>query len=204
MRTRFITSAGDVTDFPRTGLTEIAFLGRSNVGKSSLLNALVGARVARTSRTPGRTQLINFFEVHTRDLDYVLADLPGYGHAKAPAPVRARWRRLVERYLEERRPLRGVLFLQDIRRSATATDVALFRTVATALGARGGTVLLVPTKVDKLSKAALKPALFQLADRFDLSPGAVIPTSAARRRGLDTLRRGIEAIAVSNAPPTDG
>ena len=107
MHAEFITSAANVEGFPDTDLPEFAFVGRSNVGKSSLLNKLAGANIARTSKTPGRTQLVNFFKVSGADFSFMLADLPGYGFARAPRPVRRAWYKLLEVYLSEREPLRA-------------------------------------------------------------------------------------------------
>src|SRR5207249_1110622 len=120
---RFLAGAADPTQLPKLGYPEIAFAGRSNVGKSSLLNRLVGQRgLARVSKTPGRTQQINFFLI---DEQLVFADLPGYGFARVPAGVQQQWKRLVEAYLTQRRQLCAVVLLVDLRRGIQAEDAML-------------------------------------------------------------------------------
>ena len=116
----FLRSASSENDFPEDVLAEIAFCGRSNAGKSSAINTLCGQNnLARTSKTPGRTQLINFFKV---DGDTCLVDLPGYGYAKAPAKVQQRWQLLMENYLTHRHALCGLVLLMDIRHPLTEID----------------------------------------------------------------------------------
>ena len=116
---RFVVSCARSGEFPATGLPEIAFVGRSNVGKSSLMNLLLGRRLVKVSRTPGKTQTLNFFEVNR--VCY-LVDVPGYGYARAPASVRAAWRGLIEAYLSDRPTLRAVVFVLDPRRPPTDLD----------------------------------------------------------------------------------
>lgn len=194
MLTRFMLSAGTSGDFPRHDVPEVAFVGRSNVGKSSLLNSLTGTKIARTSRTPGRTQLINFFEVKTKKLTYVLADLPGYGFAKAPKSERAKWKVLIESYLVSREPLRAVLLLFDVRREVDAEDAAFHAELVETLGARQVGIELVVTKTDKVAKAQLKPALHAIARGFGIPNERVIGTSAAKKLGLGDLRGRIERL----------
>jgi GTP-binding protein len=193
MRTRFITSAPHPTDFPETDLPEVAIIGRSNVGKSSLLNALTRSKIARTSRTPGRTQLVNFFELYTGEKTYVLADLPGHGYARAPNAVRVEWSKLIKSYLELRVPLKMVLLLLDARRGAEGDDLLLHRALIDSLGPRRIGVEVVATKVDKLSKAEIKPAIGAITGALGLPKEAVLPTSASKGIGLDALRARIEA-----------
>lgn len=195
MRARFITSGAKPGDFPSHGLPEVAFLGRSNVGKSSLLNAVVGARIARTSRTPGRTQLVNFFEAHTKAVDYALADLPGLGYAKVPREIRDGWRRLIESYLETRAPLRALLLLLDLRRGAQEEDVALFARMRGLLEPRGVSLFVVGTKADKLSKPELKPALAAIAKALGVDRDRVLATSVTKNAGVEELRAVIEGLA---------
>lgn len=152
----FLVSASDPRGFPRPDLPELAFAGRSNVGKSSLLNALVGVpALARTSNTPGRTRLINWFRVeppHGKPVAFV--DLPGYGYARVSKSERAAWRPLVEAYLGRREVLRAVLLLVDARRGAEAEEQELLEYLA---GAQVPAQVVL-TKVDKLAKAKRKPA----------------------------------------------
>ncbi|HEU5059160.1 MAG TPA: ribosome biogenesis GTP-binding protein YihA/YsxC [Kofleriaceae bacterium] len=155
-RAEFMVSASDPRGFPRPDLPELAFAGRSNVGKSSLLNALVGVpALARTSNTPGRTRLINWFRVeppHGKPVAFV--DLPGYGYAKVSKSDRAAWRPLVEAYLGRGEVLRTVLLLVDARRGAEAEEQELLEYLA---GAQVPAQVVL-TKVDKLAKAKRKPA----------------------------------------------
>ena len=122
VRAHFLTSAAEAKDFPPPSLPEIAVVGRSNVGKSTLINTLVGqAGLARTSRTPGRTRLVNWFVIDDR---FHLVDLPGYGYAEVSHAMREGWRPLIEGYLAERQSLAGVLLLLDIRRGVpNGTDI---------------------------------------------------------------------------------
>jgi GTP-binding protein len=167
-------------------LPEIAFTGRSNVGKSSLLNALVGARVARISATPGKTTLLNVFLVGS----LYLLDLPGYGYARAGKAQRAGFRRLVHGVL--RRPgLAGVVWLLDIRHDPSPEDRAMQDTLAAA----GVPVLAALTKGDKLPKAQRARRLAALRDALALDPDQVIVTSARTRDGIADLRASVGALS---------
>lgn len=140
---------------PETG-HEVAFAGRSNAGKSSALNLLTGQRgLARTSKTPGRTQLLNFFLV---ERDRYLVDLPGYGYAQVPEAIRRHWQSLLERYLRERVALRGLLLLMDVRHPLTELD----RRLLDCCAARALPVHALLTKADKLSRGKAAAALHQL------------------------------------------
>jgi GTP-binding protein len=151
-RARFVGAAGTPGGGPPPGPPEIALAGRSNVGKSALLNAVVGRRgLARISATPGRTRQINFFLVDER---FVLVDLPGYGFAVGPEDERRAWGPLVEHYLAERRTLRGVLVLVDVRRGIEEDEEQLL----TYLDQLGVPATVVATKSDKLGRAALRTA----------------------------------------------
>jgi GTP-binding protein len=144
----FLKSAAAPADFPADTGHEVAFVGRSNSGKSSAINAIVGMRnLARVSKTPGRTQLINFFELGPQRR---IVDLPGYGFARVPAATRQRWRQLLESYLLERRSLGALLLTVDIRRGLTAMD----RTLLGWIAPRELPVGLLLTKADKLSRGA--------------------------------------------------
>lgn len=141
---RFLAGAADPAHLPKLRYPEIAFAGRSNVGKSSLLNRLVGhSRLARVSKTPGRTQQINFFLIDER-LTFV--DLPGYGFARVPISLQQEWKRLVETYLTRRRNLRVVVVIVDLRRGVEADDAALLD----YLCAHSIPAVIVATKADKL------------------------------------------------------
>lgn len=177
----FTGSAVRADQFPRDGLPEIAFLGRSNVGKSSLLNALVGARgLARVSATPGRTQLVNFFCVQG---SFYLVDLPGYGYAKVAEEVRRGFERLVRAYLEARAPLRLCVFLVDVRHEPGANDELL----RSYLETQGLPFVLAATKADKLSRSELARRVASLRAGLGRAALDVLPTSAETRSGLEGL-----------------
>lgn len=147
-KTTFVTSAASPKDFPPPTLPEVAVVGRSNVGKSSLINALVGQEgLARTSRTPGRTQLINWFAVDAQP-KFHLVDLPGYGYAKVPGAMKDSWKPLIESYLSKRTSLAGVLLLVDIRRGPEVEELDFVPWLAE----RGVQLVVALTKADKLPK----------------------------------------------------
>ncbi len=175
-------------DLPVLGLPEIALAGRSNVGKSSALNTLLGARkAARVSSRPGRTQAINLFQVGRA---LVVADLPGYGFARVPDAVAAGWKPMVERYLSTRDTLRMVVLFVDARLQAQELDLALLE----GLGAFGTPVQVVATKLDKLSKHQRKPALAALGEGLGL-PSPPLGFSSLTREGRDGLWDVLEAAA---------
>lgn len=160
---RYVASIGTLTQLPAEGPPEIAFCGRSNVGKSSAINALTGRRrLAFTSKTPGRTQTINFFDVGE---DLRLADLPGYGFARVPQSVRAQWDRLVGGYLSQRASLAALVIIMDARRPFTVHDARMLDWAQPL----ERPVLILLSKADKLSKreraAALAHARKSLAER---------------------------------------
>jgi GTP-binding protein len=185
-RAEFITSASDKSGFPRAELPELAFAGRSNVGKSSLLNTVVGVPgLARTSRTPGRTRLINWFRVEpVKGPPLALVDLPGYGYAKVPVDMRRSWQPLIETYLGGRDVLRAVVLLIDARRGGEREEEELLEYLAEL----AIPVQVVLTKADKLSKSQRRPAA--AAVRRDLRlPSEPIVCSAATADGLDRIWR---------------
>ena len=156
-RAQFLQGTAKFAGLPPDEGVEVAFAGRSNAGKSSAINALTGRKgLARTSKTPGRTQEINFFLL---DEERRLVDLPGYGFAKAPLPAKKRWAALVEGYLQRRESLQGVVLLTDVRRPLTTLDQQLLGWCESA----GLPVQVVLTKADKLSRAQQHKALAEAA-----------------------------------------
>ncbi len=184
---RFVKSVVAVDDRPQPRLPEVAFSGRSNVGKSSLLNVLLRRkRLALTSARPGKTQTLNFFNVG--DACYFV-DLPGYGFAKVPAGVRRAWRPMVERYLRESPELRGVVQLVDSRHGPFDLDRAMLAFLAEA----GLPVLVVLTKVDKLGAADRGQQLEALLAELGLADSEqVVPFSAVTREGRRDILEAIE------------
>ena len=180
-RAEFVAAATEPGRFPPPRHPEIAFAGRSNVGKSSAINRLLGRRgLARTSSTPGRTQQLNFFAVDDR---FAVVDLPGYGYAKVSKAARAAWRPLVESYLSTRRTLAGIVLLIDVRRGLEEEEHALLDFVA----ALEVPALVVATKVDKLTRAERARAERALAAA--LVP--VVAFSAVTGEGVDAMWRAI-------------
>ena len=150
---KFILSASSPWQFPPPTLPEIAFAGRSNVGKSTLINSLLNRKkLVKTSSTPGKTQLINFFNINDK---FHFVDLPGYGFAKVPENVRKQWQRLIESYLQERESLRNVVLIVDSRHGPTAQD----RQLKQWLDYYERPVLIVASKVDKLRRGQIQKNL---------------------------------------------
>jgi GTP-binding protein len=182
-----IRSAADPRDFVEGELPEIAAVGRSNVGKSSLLNALAGVKgLAFVSKTPGRTQVVNFYRMGS---EFLLVDLPGYGFAKAPLSERKRWERLVSSYLFERDAPRLVLLLVDMRRDPMESDVK----VRDLLEEAGLRYVVVATKKDKLPRGRQRDALARLSRVYGPEERApIIPFSAVTTEGRKELWMTIE------------
>lgn len=181
-------SAARVADLPAPGPPEVAFLGRSNVGKSSLLNRLAGRKhLARTSGTPGKTRLLHVYRVEGEGRAVRLVDLPGYGWAKVSRDERRRWRELVEGYLGTRGPLHLAVLLQDVRRDPGEDEEDLLAWLA----ARQLRTVVALTKIDKLKPMRRKQRIHQLRDAFPTT--ALVPTSAHTGDGVRELWRSIEA-----------
>jgi GTP-binding protein len=181
----FITSATSPGHYPPAQLPEIAFAGRSNVGKSSLINCLANRkRLVKTSSTPGRTRLINFFDINHR---IVFVDLPGYGYAKVPEAVRQTWAKMIETFLTGRGVLRGVVLIIDIRRGPGQKEQELIHW----LMHQGIRQILVLTKTDKLSKSKQRQQQMQAARDLNLSREGLIVFSAKTRQGREALWHAI-------------
>jgi len=185
VKARFVTSAAKPEDFPPEDLPELAVVGRSNVGKSSLINALVGQPIARTSRTPGRTRLINWFEINQR---FHLVDLPGYGYAEVSRELRDSWRPLIESFLTTRATLAGVVLLIDIRRGAEDEELDF----VAWLDQRGTPATIVLTKADKLAKAKRMLEITKVKHALGLREDP-IAVSAQTGDGVDPLWRAVLA-----------
>lgn len=198
----FIASAGTPDQFPPEGVPEAAFLGRSNVGKSSAINALTGRkRLAFWSKAPGRTQTVNFYDLGGTAR---LVDLPGYGYARVPAAVRAGWDRLVGGYLSERRSLAGVIVLMDARHPVTPQDQRLLDWLRPLQVER----LVLLTKSDKLSRSASRAALKDVSHALAAGPGDALLFSSTTGAGVEEARerlarwlRAPEAAAGNKRPP---
>ncbi len=186
-------SASAPSHFPPPGLPEVAFLGRSNVGKSSVINSLVGAKIAKTSNTPGRTQAINFFEIRwpgKPEAELIFADLPGYGYAKISREVSSQWAGFIDPYLHQRSTLALCLALVDISIPPQASDRQLLEFLVKAQRK----FLIVATKSDRLSGNQLRPALKKYAEEF---PQAQIVAYSARTGvGRDELWKEIRQAIV--------
>ncbi len=181
LHAEFITSAGAAAQFPTGDLPEVAFLGRSNVGKSSLINALTGQKkLAFTSNTPGRTQTINFYRV---DGKVQFVDLPGYGYARVPLQIVVEWKKLIEQYLETRQTLTLSCLILDARRGWMETDLDLKRW----LEVHGRPYLVIATKSDKLNQSDQERGLRAIREE-----GAdPLPFSALTGRGVREIWQAI-------------
>jgi GTP-binding protein len=185
---QFIASVGRLSELPPEGVAELAFAGRSNVGKSSAINALaMRKRLAFFSKTPGRTQTINFYDLGGRAR---LVDLPGYGYARVPELVRAQWDALVGGYLRDRASLAGVVVIMDARHPFMAHDLAMLRWVAPL----GLPLLVLLSKSDKLSRAERKAALAGARRRLASTDthGEVLLFSSPKGEGVDQARAVLE------------
>src|ERR1700687_3923122 len=181
---RFMLSASDLTHFPPPGVPEIAFLGRSNVGKSSVINSLVGAKLARTSNTPGRTRSINFYEVRRAGQprpELLFADLPGYGYAKVSREISEDWARFVDPYLHQRPRLSLCVALVDSNIPPQESDGQLLESLA----CKGRPHVIVATKCDRLSGNELRQAMRALGEAYSGVP--IVAFSAKTGAGKEEL-----------------
>ncbi len=183
-KTKFILSAPDISHLPFDGGVEVAFAGRSNAGKSSALNTLTNQKgLARTSKTPGRTQLINLFEVEP---NCRLVDLPGYGYAQVPETIKRKWQKSLGEYLQKRESLKGLVILMDIRHPLKDLDQQMIEWAVSV----NIPVMLLLTKADKLASGALKKQVNMVKEAILPFQGdiTVSPFSSLKRIGLEPLK----------------
>jgi GTP-binding protein len=184
--TEFINSATKPDQYPESLLPEVAFAGRSNVGKSSLINVLVNRKaLVRTSSTPGRTQLINFFDING---EFSLVDLPGYGFARVPLAVKKQWGPMMRTYLESRANLKAVVMLFDLRRVPREEDVQMLDW----LEEFGAPTIPVITKIDKVNRSQRTKQIQPILDATSLPLEAFSLFSAKTREGKDEIWERIE------------
>jgi GTP-binding protein len=192
---RFLTSAASPSQFPRPSAPEIAFLGRSNVGKSSLLNSLTASKLARVSNTPGRTQTINFFGVdigkEKREPEMIFSDLPGYGYARVPVAIVGEWPKFIEPYLAARETLRLCICLVDSNIPPQKSDTQLIEW----LEKHERPFVVVATKIDRISGNELARSLKELTNKFEVKPLAY---SSKTGKGRDELWKLIREAAAQS------
>ena len=183
----YLTSATCLNELPKDSGYEVAFIGRSNSGKSSALNTIAGAKgLARTSSTPGRTQMINLFDLQE---ERRLVDLPGYGYAKAPLPIRLRWEQMTHEYLETRQCLQGLVLLMDIRHPLKETDCQMINWTAQC----DLNLHVLLTKADKLKPTAARKTLAEVEDGLqNYSNLSIQAFSSHTKEGLAEARSAIE------------
>ena len=192
-RTQFVTSASTFNNCPNDSLIEVAFAGRSNAGKSSAINSICNqSRLARTSKTPGRTQLLNFFAIEPTKY---LVDLPGYGFAKVPLEIKNKWQHELEQYLRQRKPLVGLILLSDIRHPLKEFDRMM---VDWAVQSNLPLHLLL-TKSDKLKRGAAQNTLLKVRKKLgELDDVSVQLFSSLKKRGSDEARQKISTWLETN------
>lgn len=173
---------GITSKLPDTGRPEVAFAGKSNVGKSSLINSLVNRKaLARTSAQPGKTQTINFYNINE---SIYLVDLPGYGYAKVPQSEKEKWGKMIERYLHTSKVLKAVFLLVDIRHDPSANDKMMYDWVVH----NGYNPIIIATKMDKLKRSQIQKNLKAIKTGLNLRPGSImIPFSAETKQGRDKI-----------------
>lgn len=187
-RVEFAGAIGMADQSAPRDLPQVAVAGRSNCGKSSLINALLGRKkLARVSQTPGKTREINFYEVND---EFFVVDLPGYGYARAPEELRDRWPALIDEYLGDNPRLQGVVVLLDARRGVLPAD----RRLLSFLAEHETPVLYVLTKIDKLNRAGRQAAIASVRRDLQAPADQVLATSARTREGLETLVESVFAL----------
>lgn len=190
------TVCGITSRLPENGFPEIAFAGKSNVGKSSLINALMNRKsYARISATPGKTQTINFYNINE---EMYLVDLPGYGYAKVSEKEKVQWGRLIERYLHSSAQLKAVFLLIDIRHEPSANDKMMYEWIVE----QGFQPIIIATKLDKLKRSQVQKHVKMVKEGLKLIPGTrVIPFSSVSKQGRDEIWELVETEFLEKAPP---
>lgn len=201
-KVEFAGAIGNMTQRPPGNLPQIAFSGRSNVGKSSLINTALNrtrSNIARVSATPGKTREINFFRVNAvsagdEPMEFFLVDLPGYGYARVPQGVKEQWQNLMEWYLRNTSQLKGVVQLIDVRHDPTEADLMMLKyLVDTEMPA-----LIVLTKVDKLTRSARTAQVRSVVRELNVDPDQVVEFSAVTGEGKDELLNTLESLLQSD------
>lgn len=187
------TVCGITSKLPENTLPEIGFAGKSNVGKSSLINALMNRKsLARTSATPGKTQTINFYNINE---EMYLVDLPGYGYAKVSEQEKVQWGKMIERYLNTSKQLRAVFLLIDIRHDPSANDKMMYNWIVE----QGFHPIIIATKLDKIKRSQIQKQVKAIKTGLNLLPGtSVIPFSAETKQGRDEIWELMDKILIDN------
>lgn len=182
---------GMTSKVPDTAYAEVAFAGKSNVGKSSLINALMNRKaLARTSAQPGKTQTINFYNIN--DAMY-LVDLPGYGYAKASEEVKAKWGKMIENYLHTSKQLKAVFLLIDIRHDPSANDRMMYEWMVY----QGFAPIIIATKLDKIKRSQIQKNVKAIREGLNVQPGTtIIPFSAETKQGRDEIWKLIDSFVL--------
>ena len=178
----FVASSTRISEKPKRRLPEFAFIGRSNVGKSSLINGLMNRKsLARTSAQPGKTQTINFYHINQ---ERYLVDLPGYGYAKASVEIKAKWGKMIERYLRSSKDLKGVFLLVDIRHDPSANDCQMYEWVRSV----GFRPIVIATKLDKIKRSQVQKQIKAIRTGLGMEKDDIlIPFSAQTKQGRDEI-----------------
>jgi GTP-binding protein len=184
---------------PQNNLPEVAFAGKSNVGKSSLINALMNRKaLARTSAQPGKTQTINFYNIND---ELYFVDLPGYGYAKVNQQEKEKWGKMIERYLRQSKVLKAVFLLVDIRHAPSANDRQMYEWIL----ANGFHPIIIATKADKINKSQLNKQIMAIKTGLQVDRDTiVIPFSAQTKQGREEIYEVIDSIILNNIPDTTG
>lgn len=193
---------GITSKLPSTGRPEVAFAGKSNVGKSSLINALMNRKsLARTSAAPGKTQTINFYNVNE---GIYLVDLPGYGYARASEEIKAKWGKMIEDYLHQSNEIRAVFLLIDIRHDPTENDRIMYRWILD----HGYEPIIIATKLDKIKRSQVQKQIKAVRQGLKVVPGTmIIPFSAQTKQGREEIWEVIDQLtgfAEEQEPNSDG